>query len=316
MSSNIIGIGGYLPGKPVSNTELSEYVDTNDEWITTRTGIKQRFFAEEPLADLAYKAAIAAIQDSPITKEKIDLIILSTTTPDKSFPSTATMLQGMLDINDVPSFDMNAVCSGFVYALDVANAYIASGKYKNILVVGADKMSSVLDMEKRSTAVLFGDGAGAVIISKSENAKFHSLIKSNGKLSHILETTKNSENRDIIEMNGTEVFKNAVYKMSDISKEVLKNAEIKIDDIDFFIPHQANIRILNAVAEKINIPLEKVVTTITHHANTSAATIPLALNELKMQKKLTSGNKLLMSALGAGITYGGVIIEVSDEYNN
>lgn len=316
MTCSIIGVGGYLPGNAVSNDELGKVVDSNDEWIRSRTGITQRYFTELPLVDLAYQASLDAIANARIDKKQIDCIIVCTTTPDTSFPSTATLLQGKLDLHEIPSFDLNAVCSGFVYGLEISNALMSSTKYKNILLVGADKMSSVLDMSKRSTAVLFGDGAGAVILKNSKNAKFHSIIASEGSLSSILYTKKNDDNKNIIHMSGSDVYRNAIKKMSEISLRVLYESALSVADVDFFIPHQANVRILDAVAEKIGISLDKVVSTVKIHANTSAATIPLGLNSLKLENKLKAGNKLLMSALGAGVTYGGAIIEVNDEYDN
>jgi 3-oxoacyl-[acyl-carrier-protein] synthase III len=320
MSSKIIGIGGFLPGSPISNDELSKIVDTNDEWIRSRTGITQRYFTKKPLAEISYLAAKDALIHSGISANEIDLIIVCTTTPDNAFPSTATEIQGMLasdySISSIPSMDLNAVCSGFIYGLEVANALIKLDSYNNILLIGADKMSTVLDMNDRSTAVLFGDGAGAVVLKKDKTSKFTSKIGSNGKLSNILHTRKNEKNLNIIHMNGREVFKNAVNIMSEISLDILKSAALTINDIDFFVPHQANMRILQSVSEKISISEEKIVATIDIHANTSAATIPLALNEMKIRKKLAANNTLLLAALGAGLTFGGAIIETADDYTN
>lgn len=319
MSCKILGVGGFLPGDPISNEELSKYVDTNDEWIKTRTGIEQRHFTKLSCAEMAEKAATLAINDACISASEIDLIIVCSTTPDRTFPSTATTLQGRLSLSDIPSFDINAVCTGFIYGIELADALFSSRDYNKILLIGVDKMSNVLDMSERATAVLFGDGAGAVVLTKSKNAICETILGSDGSLAEILKTEKYTDNtpsREKIFMQGGRVYRNAVNKMAEMAELVLKKAKISKDEIDYFIPHQANIRIMNAVTEKLSINKDKLVSTVASHANTSAATIPLALNSLKNNKILKSNNKILMSALGSGITYGGAIIEIANEYCN
>jgi len=303
MSCKILGIGSYLPGEPVTNFDLSKIVDTNDEWIRTRTGILQRYFADESLSSMAYNASVDCIKNSKIDKSEIDLVIVCTTTPDRAFPSVATTIQGMLGLKDVASFDLNGVCSGFIYGLQVAKAMMQNSEYKKVLLIGADKMSSVLDMKDRSTAVLFGDGAGAIILEKDDNNLFDNFIGSDGASSEILMVED-----DKIFMKGQEVYKYAVVKMHEMAELMLKRNSLKIEDVDFFVPHQANIRIIESIAEKLNMPKEKVITTVSKHANTSAATIPLALDDMRQKNMLKSGQLILMAALGAGVTFGGSII--------
>ena len=307
MSFKILGIGAYLPGEAISNENLEKIVDTTSEWIRSRTGILQRFFTSGSLCQMALEASLDAIKTANIDKSEIDLIIVCSTTPDKTFPSTATTIQGMLDLGNIPSFDLNGVCSGFLYGLHVAKALIETFNYKKILLVGADKMSSVLDMKERSTSVLFGDGAGAVILSKDPNNLFDSAIFSDGTYSEILKTEPGINGQKIY-MKGAEVYKHAVMKMHEMSMLMLERNELNIKDIDFFVPHQANIRIIEAVAEKLGLDEHKIVTTVQHHANTSAATIPLALSVMKQKNMLKSGDLILMSAVGAGLTYAGSII--------
>jgi 3-oxoacyl-[acyl-carrier-protein] synthase-3 len=306
MSCRILGVGGYLPGKPVKNSELQQYFTTNDEWISSRTGILQRYFTTEPIVQLAYKASIDAIDFSGISKSEIDLIIVASTTPDKPFPSIATTLQGMLELGEIPSFDINAVCAGFVYGMEIAASFLKSGSYKNILLVGVDKMSTVLDMKDRSTDVLFGDGAGAVILTRDQDCSFDSIIRSNGLYSEILKTEKNSENQHKIYMKGQEVYKHAVSKMVEIAQELVERNNISPDNIDYFVPHQANLRIIDAVSERLKLDDKKIIKTVSLHANTSSATIPLALNSIKQEAHKNS--LVLMTAVGAGLTFGGALV--------
>jgi 3-oxoacyl-[acyl-carrier-protein] synthase-3 len=307
MSCRILSVGGCLPGKPVPNSDLRKYFETNDEWIKSRTGILQRYFKEGAAYEMAYEASINAIKNAKIEKSDIDLIIVATTTPDRSFPSTATTLQGMLSIGEIPSFDINAVCSGFVYGLEVANALMERSNYKKILLVGVDKMSSVLDMKDRTTDVLFGDGAGAVILQRDENSLFDSIIRSDGTFSDILKTEKTDTHHDKIHMKGQEVYKHAVTKMSELAYELMARNNLSKDDVDYFVPHQANIRIIDAVAEKLKFDDKKIIKTVSLHANTSSATIPLAL-EFMRENQINKNSLILMTAIGAGLTYGAALV--------
>ncbi|XVN41637.1 MAG: beta-ketoacyl-ACP synthase III [Rickettsia endosymbiont of Argas persicus] len=315
MTCKIIGCGGYLPSKIVSNDELAQFVDTNDEWIKTRTGITQRHIAgdSEYTSHLALKSAEQAIQDAGITAKEIDLIIICTTTPDNSFPSVATKLQGYLGLTNVPSFDLQAVCAGFVYGLQVANSLISSRKYKTILLIGAEKMTSLLDWEDRATCVLFGDGAGSVILQRSDDdsGMIDSNIFSSGADYEILYTnggvSMNGSSGKII-MQGQILFRHAVEKMQQSIEELLSNNNFTVNDIDYFIPHQANLRIINKLAELLNVEDHKVIKTVDKHANCSAASIPLALNTLKTSGKIKKGDIILFSAIGAGLTWGSAII--------
>lgn len=316
MTCKIIGIGGYLPGNPIPNSALEKDLDTSDEWITSRTGITQRYFAEESLVEMSYKASIEAIKNSKISQDEIELVIVCTTTPDTSFPSTATKLQGLLGLKNIPSFDLNGVCSGFVYGIHVANSLMRTSNYNKVLVVGADKMSSLLDMKDRSVDILFGDGAGAVILEKSTNVIFDSIIGSSGEYADILKTEKLENNHHKIYMKGREVYRHAVEKMTSISLELLAINNLTLQDIDYFVPHQANLRIIEAVGNQLNIDMSKVITTVSIHANTSSATIPLALEEMRKSNILKSPKLVLMVAIGAGLTFGGSLIECSNENDN
>ena len=315
MASRIIGCGGYLPEKILTNQDLEKLIDTTDEWIVSRTGIKQRHIAadNEPASLLAYKAALKAIENANIDKSQIDLIIASTTTPDNSFPSIATKLQGYLGARHIPSFDLQAVCSGFVYGMQVADSMLKSGKYRTVLLVCAEKMSSLLNWQDRKTCVLFGDGASAVILQhdNSNSGIIDSNIYSDGSLYDILYTddgTDGSNEADgTIKMNGPEVFKNAVERMSESVRSILSTNNISVSDVDFFIPHQANLRIINNIADRLGINSEKIITTVDHHANCSAASIPLALSELCSKTQIPAGSILVFTAFGAGATWGSII---------
>lgn len=308
MAFRIKGIGGFVPGKPISNEDLSKIViDSDPDWVKTRTGIEYRHFAEEDVnsSDMAYEASKLALIDAGISSGDLDLIIVCTTSPDNSFPSTATKLQGMLGCNNIPSFDLQAVCAGFIYGIETANNFMESGKYNNILLVGVDKMSSFLDMEDRSTAVLFGDGAGAVILQKSEGKYPLTEIYSDGTGCDILYTDKA---KNTVQMNGKEVYRNAIEKMGSSMVSLLEKSGNSIDDLAFVVPHQANERIIDSIALKFNLPEEKVVKTISKYANNSAATIPLALWDISKAGKLKEGDLIMMTALGAGITWGSAIL--------
>jgi 3-oxoacyl-[acyl-carrier-protein] synthase-3 len=316
MSSKILGCGSYLPDRVVTNKDLTLSLNTTEEWIESRTGILKRHVASEDelTSHLALKAAEAAILDAKIDKELIDLIIVATTTPDNTFPATATKLQGYLGIKNCPSFDLQAVCSGFIYGLHVANSLILSKAAKTILLVGAEKMSSVLDWSDRSTAILFGDGAGAVILTEdasNQSAIIDSEIFSNGEFYDALYTDGGVALNGIagtVQMKGKEVFRNAVEKMGDAVNSLLVKNNITIEQIDLFIPHQANIRIIEALCERIGLEDEKVIKTVSSHANCSAASIPLALEYAKSKGLIKPGALILFSAIGAGLTWGAALI--------
>ena len=315
MASKIIGSGGYLPTKILTNEDLSKSIDTSDEWIRSRTGITQRHIAaeDEYSSHMAHKASLAAIKDAQINPQDIDLVIVCTNTPDNSFPSVANKLQGYLELKNIPSFDLQAICSGFVYGMQVADSMIKSGKYKTILLVCADKMSSLLDWQDRKTCVLFGDGAGAVILQHddSNSGIIDSNIYSDGSMYDILHTNGGvsmNGRSGTVQMKGSEVFKMAVEKMTESVKTLLQTSNLTVSDIDYFIPHQANLRIINNIAARFDLPFEKVITTVEKHANCSAASIPLALSELKSKKQLQKGEILVFTAFGAGATWGSVIV--------
>ncbi|MFK7973246.1 MAG: beta-ketoacyl-ACP synthase III [Rickettsiaceae bacterium] len=314
MASKIIGCGGYLPKKVLTNTDLAKQVDTSDDWIKTRTGIHQRHLADDDefTSHMAYKAALAAIGDSNIQPKDIDLIIVCSTTPDKTFPGVANKLQGDLKLHHIPSFDIQAVCSGFVYGMHVADSLINSGKYKTILLVCAEKMTSLLDWHDRSTCILFGDGAGAVILqhSDSNSGIIDSNIYSDGSMYDTLNTSggvSSTGDSGTIQMKGQEVFKQAIEKMSNSVMHTMQENHLLLSDINYFIPHQANLRIINSIISRCGIDAQKVVTTVDRHANCSAASIPLALAELNAQKKLKPGAIIVFTAFGAGATWGTVI---------
>lgn len=315
MASKIIGSGGYLPSKVLSNEDLEKSVDTSDEWIRSRTGIGQRHIAapEEYSSHMAHKASIAAIKNAGITPDDIDLIIACTNTPDHSFPGIANKLQGYLGLGEIPSFDLQAICSGFIYGMQVADNMIKSGKYKTILLVCAEKMSSLLDWTDRKTCVLFGDGSGAVILqhNNSNSGIIDSNIYSDGSMCDILYTdggVSMNGYSGTVQMNGQEVFKKAVEKMTESVKYLLKTNNLSVSDIDYFIPHQANLRIINSIASRFDIDKSKVITTIEKHANCSAASIPLALTDLRSKKTIEPGKILVFTAFGAGATWGSMII--------
>jgi len=313
--SKIIGTGAYLPSKILSNKDLEKIFDTSDEWIQTRTGISQRHIIgeNERTSDLAYQAALDVLKNSSIDPAEIDLILVATTTPDKVFPSVACAVQRKLNIKNIPAFDIQAVCSGFIFALTTADSFIKSGTYKKILVIGADSMSSITDYKDRSNAILWGDGAGAVILSASnEPGIIRNIIHSNGEYEELLHVPRKSETNDpnTIEMQGNAVFKIAVNTLDQIVDETLSGSGFEKKDIDWLVPHQANIRILQATAKKLEMSMEKVIVTIDKHGNTSAASIPLALNEGIRSNRVKAGNLILMEAFGGGFTWGSSLIRI------
>ncbi|WP_343288588.1 beta-ketoacyl-ACP synthase III [Wolbachia endosymbiont of Encarsia formosa] len=313
--SFILSTGSYLPKKILSNNEIASIVETNDEWIRQRTGIVQRHIADEGelTSDLAVNAAKNAIEKAKISIDEIGLIIVATTTPDKTFPSCATIIQSKLKCKNAFAFDVQAACSGFIYAVTVADALIKSNdRIKYALVIGAEIMSRIVDWEDRSTCVLFGDGAGAVIM-KSEMSSSRIIstnLHSDGNVDLLCTNGGISSTRDSgkILMNGREVFKHAVEKLTASVEETLKCNSLKITDIDWLIPHQANIRIIEAVVKKLDFPVEKVINTVDKHANTSAASIPLALDYAVQESKIKSGNLILLISIGAGLAWGSVLL--------
>ena len=312
--------GSYLPYNIYSNDALSKFIDTSDEWISKRSGIKNRHFVSknETTSDLALHAALKAIENSTLDKDDINLIIVATTTPDNTFPSTATMVQKKLDIKGA-AFDVQAVCAGFVFALSVAKSLMKDNNYKNCLVIGADSMSKLLDWKDRSTAVLFGDGAGAVILENKENIDnklddwgiLSNVIHSDGKYYDLLKTNggvSTDQKIGFIEMAGKEIFKHAVEKLSLSFQEALKLSYKNIKQIDWLIPHQANQRILLAVADRLKIDPLKVISTVMHHGNTSAASIPLALDYAINNNKVRNGHLIGFQAIGGGLSWGASVV--------
>lgn len=312
--SKINATGSYLPERILSNKDLEKSLDTTDEWIVSRTGIKERHIIgdDETTSDMAYKAALDALKSSTINPSEIDLIIVATTTPDKVFPSTACSVQNKLNIGECPAFDIQAVCSGFIYALSIADKFIKTGAKKNILVIGADAMSRITDYTDRSNAILWGDGAGAVILTATDKPGILSThIHSEGKYESMLHVPRsnNPSKKDTIEMQGNQVFKMAVNTLDRIVDETLNANNLMKSDIDWLVPHQANIRILEATAKKLEMPMDKVVVTLDKHGNTSAASIPLALDYGVRSGKIKSGETILMEAFGGGFTWGSALIK-------
>ncbi len=312
--SKIIGVGSYLPKKVLSNKDLEESLDTTDEWITSRTGIKQRHIVgpDEQTSDLAFEAGRSAITNASISPDEIDLIIVATTTPDKIFPSTACIVQTKLGIKNCPAFDIQAVCSGFIYGLSVADKFIKTNSAKNILVIGADSMSKITDYTDRSNAILWGDGAGAVVLSASDQQGIlSSHIHADGQheeLLHVPQRKVGNKIQQTIEMQGSQVFKIAVNTLDKIVDEALIANQLQKKDIDWLVPHQANIRILEATAKKLEMGMDKVIVSIDRHGNTSAASIPLALDDGIKSGKIKPGHLLLMEAFGGGFTWGSALI--------
>lgn len=315
--SRIIGTGSYLPEKILTNHDLEKMVDTSDQWIQDRTGIKKRHIVadNETTTDLAFNAAQKAIEAAGISHSDIDLIIVATTTPTRIFPSTASLLQEQLGVRGCPAFDIQAVCTGFVYALTVADKFIKSGGVKNALVIGAESLSRIVDWTDRNTCVLFGDGAGAVVLQASEETGILSThIHSDGHYNTLLSvptgpgTAPDNETKPFIGMQGNEVFKVAVKTLSSIADETLAANNLDKSDIDWLIPHQANIRIIAATARKLNMSMDHVVITVDEHGNTSAASIPLALDTAVRDGRIKRGETLLLEAFGGGFTWGSALL--------
>ena len=315
--SKIAGTGSYLPKKILSNADFEKMVDTTDEWIFTRTGIRERHIAAEGemTSDLALQASLSAIEAAGIDANQIDLIVVATTTPDKIFPSVATMLQRKLGIAGCPAFDVQAVCSGFVYALATADSFIKTGAAKCALVIGAETFSRIVDYTDRSNCILWGDGAGAVILQASLNTTnepqgvISTHLHADGNFEKMLHVPRNEDRPDTVLMEGNAVFKMAVNTLDQIVDETLAANGMQKSDIDWLVPHQANIRILQATAKKLDMPMDKVVVTVDKHGNTSAASIPLALDVAVRDGRIKRGEIILMEAFGGGFTWGSALIK-------
>lgn len=317
--SRIAGTGSYLPEKVVTNHDLEKTMDTSDDWIRERTGIKRRHIAAdgEATSDLALAAAKQALNMAGIGADDINLIIIATTTPDKVFPASACIVQRRLGIRGCGAFDIQAACSGFVYGLDLADRYIRTGAAKNVLVIGAETLSRLTNWEDRTTAVLFGDGAGAVVLQEADEPGILSThIHADGQYEDLLQVPQGiSSGYDVtrageafIQMNGNAVFRRAVATLDSIARETLEKNNIDKHDLDWFVPHQANMRIIAAAAKKLDMPMERVIVTVDEHANTSAASIPLALDVAVRDGRIKRGELLLFEAFGAGFTWGSTLL--------
>lgn len=318
--STIRSVGHYLPKRIVPNSEFEKNLDTNDEWIRTRTGISQRHFASngESTSDMAVRAAREAVEAADMDPKDIDLIVVATSTPDLTFPSTATKVQAELGILNGFAFDMQAVCAGFVYALANANALLTTGQARRALVIGAETFSHILDMEDRSTCILFGDGAGALLLEASEQTGSNqdpgilaSEIRSDGRYRDLLYVdggVSTTQTSGFIRMNGREIFRHAVEKLVESSEVVLQKAGLATEDADLMVPHQANLRIIYATAKRLGFPKEKIVTTVDQHGNTSAASIPLALSCAHLSGQLQKGQLVVTNAIGGGLTWGSIVM--------
>ena len=318
--ARIAGIGSYLPEKVLSNKDLEKMMDTSDDWIRERTGIKRRHIAGEgeTTGSMGLEAAKRAMEMAGATVDEIGLIVLGTATPDKVFPSTACIIQRQLGVIGCPAFDVHAACSGFLYGLDLANRYIQTGGAKKAIVIGSETLSRITNWEDRTTAVLFGDGAGAVVLEASDepgimathihaNGEYEELLQVRQGVSIGFDITRRGE--AFIEMNGNAVFKRAVGTFDSIARETIADLDGHLDDIDWFVPHQANMRIITAAAKKIGLPMERVIATVDEHANTSGASIPLALDLAVKDGRVKRGHTLLFAAFGAGFTWGSAMLK-------
>ncbi|QKK04047.1 MAG: ketoacyl-ACP synthase III [Pseudomonadota bacterium] len=317
--ARIIGTGRYLPEKILTNRDLEQMVETSDQWIRDRTGICQRHIAadDQTTCDLAEQAALEALADAGIKPGEIDLLLVGTTTPDVVFPSTACLLQHRLGLGECGAFDINAACSGFIYALSVADQYIRNGTARNVLIVGAETLTRMVDWNDRSTCVLFGDGAGAAVLTADDEPGILSThIHANGGYGDLLKVDVGvsrgfeAEERGglSIQMRGNEVFKVAVNTLGRIVDETLAANQLDKTDLDWLIPHQANLRIIKATARKLKMPMERVIVTVDRHGNTSAASVPMALDEALRSQRIRRGDRLLLEAFGGGFTWGAALI--------
>jgi 3-oxoacyl-[acyl-carrier-protein] synthase III len=313
--SRIVGTGSYLPPRVVTNDDLAKRLDTSDAWIRERTGIAQRHIADESQtsSDLALEASRRALEAAGLRATDLDLIVLATSTPDYVFPSSACLLQAKLGVKGCPAFDIQAVCSGFVYALATADSFLRSGAYRRALVVGAEVFSRIMDWNDRSTCVLFGDGAGAVVLASGSEPGIHaSVLHADGSYADILSVPGNVCGGRIVgspylQMQGSQVFKFAVKVLDEVARETLAAAGMTIDDVDWLIAHQANARILDATAKRLGLPAERMVMTVARHGNTSAASVPLALDECVRGGRIRAGHRVLMEGVGGGFTWGAVL---------
>ena len=322
LRSCLLGVGHSLPARVVENSEFKNWIDTSDEWIESRSGIKRRHFAakDQKTSDLAIEAALNAINDAKINCTEIDAIIVATSTPDTTFPSVATIVQGALGITTGFAFDVQAVCAGFIFALATADALIVSKQANRVLVIGAETFSRIMNWEDRTTSVLFGDGAGAVIIEGTSSSGssidpgiLATDLNSDGRYRDLLYVdggVSSTQTTGVLVMQGKEVFKHAVEKLSSTAHSVLEKAALSPSDIDWMVPHQANIRIIKATAQKLKLPMEKVIVTVNDHGNTSAASIPLALSSANLEGKLKKGDLILMEAIGGGLAWGSVLLRL------
>jgi 3-oxoacyl-[acyl-carrier-protein] synthase III len=313
--ATVAGVGSALPRRKVSNAELAKTVDTTDEWIVERTGIRNRHIADagETTATLAQDAAVKALEHAGMAAGEIDLIVLATATPDQTFPSSATKVQAMLGINDCIAFDVHAVCTGFLYALTVADSMIRSGSANTALVIGSETFSRILDWEDRTTCVLFGDGAGALVLKAedSERGILSTRLHADGRHNELLFVDGGPSTTQTVgklRMKGREVFRHAVVNLADVLNEVLGDAGISAADVDWVVPHQANARILDATARKLGLPIEKVVVTVDNHANTSAASVPLAFDAAIRDGRIKRGDTIVLEAMGGGFTWGAAVL--------
>jgi 3-oxoacyl-[acyl-carrier-protein] synthase-3 len=317
--ARIAGTGSYLPEKVLSNHDLEKVMDTSDEWIQDRTGIKRRHIASEgeTTSSMGVEAARRALDAAGMEADEIDLIVVGTCTPDKVIPATACIIQRELGIRGCAALDMNAACSGFLYGVDLANRFITSGGATKALVIGSETLSRITNWEDRTTAVLFGDGAGAIVLEASDDeGVLATHIHADGSYEELLQTRNGISNGfdascepgAFIEMQGNAVFKRAVATFDSIARETVADLDGHLDDIDWFIPHQANMRIIKAAARKLGMPMERVIATVDEHANTSAASIPLALDMVVREGRIRRGDKMLMAAFGAGFTWGSAMI--------
>lgn len=319
--SVVRGVGGYLPEKALTNDDLAKMVDTDDEWIVERTGIRKRHIAAdgELTSDLGTRAAEKALAAAGLEAGDIDLIVLATATPDFTFPSTATIVQNKLGITHGAAFDVHAVCSGFVFALATADNFLRQGQFERALVIGAETFSRILDWSDRGTCVLFGDGAGAIVLERqpAETAKgrgvLASHLRSDGRYRELLYVDggpSTTQTAGHLRMIGNQVFKHAVGKISESIREAAQRAEISVEDVDWFVPHQANQRILTAVADKLGLAPEKVISTVAEHGNTSAASVPLALAVAVEDGRIKPGDLVLVEAMGGGLTWGAALLRI------
>tara|TARA_B100000767_G_scaffold40063_1_gene33686 strand:- start:789 stop:1763 length:975 start_codon:yes stop_codon:yes gene_type:complete len=322
LRSHLLGVGHSLPTRVVENSEFKNWIETSDEWIESRSGIKRRHFAakDQKTSDLAIEAAINAIKNAKIKRTDIDAIIVATSTPDTTFPSVATIVQGALGITKGFAFDVQAVCAGFIFALATADALIVSKQANRVLVIGAETFSRIMNWEDRTTSVLFGDGAGAIIIEASSSSDLSTDsgilatdLNSDGRYRDLLYVdggVSSTQTTGVLVMQGKEVFKHAVEKLSSTAHAVLEKAGLSPSDVDWMVPHQANIRIIKATAQKMKLPMEKVIVTVNNHGNTSAASIPLALSVANLEKKFKKGDLILMEAIGGGLAWGSILLRL------